>query len=162
MDLRKMNYKEVLALFRALRLHDVEYVVVGAVALGLNGIVRATQDLDLFVRPTPDNVSRLRQALMDVWPDPAISEIDAADLAGEFGVVNYVPPTGDMSVDLISHLGEAFKFDDIEWHELAASEGVMVRVATPRMLLRMKQDTLRPLDARDAHMLREQFDLGDV
>ena len=57
MDLWKMDYNEVLALFRALRRHDVEYVVVGAVALGLNGIVRARQDLDLFVQPTPENVS---------------------------------------------------------------------------------------------------------
>ena len=84
---------------------------------------------------------------MDVWPDPAIAEIDAAELAGEFGVVNYVPPSASLSVDLISHVGEALKFDAIEWPELAAGEGVMVRVATPRMLLRMKQDTLRPLDA---------------
>ena len=136
--------------------------MVGAVALGLNGIVRATQDLDLFVRPTPENVVRLRQALTDVWPDPAVAEIDAEDLAGEFGVVNYVPPTGDMSVDLISHLGEVFRFEDIEWHELDAGDGVMARVATPKMLFRMKKDTLRPLDARDAHMLREQFKLEDA
>ena len=162
MDLWKMDYNEVLALFRALRLHDVEYVVVGAVALGLNGIVRGTQDLDLFIRPTPENVARLRRALTAVWPDPAIAEINATDLAGEFGVVNYVPPTGDLSLDLISHLGEAFRFDDIEWHELDAGGGVMARVATPKMLFRMKKDTLRPLDARDAYMLREQFKIEDA
>jgi hypothetical protein len=159
MGLWDMDYGEVLALFRALRAHEVEYVVVGAVALGLNGIVRATQDLDLFIRPSLENIARLRQALTDVWPDPAIGEIEAADLEGEFGVVSYVPPTGTLSVDLISHLGEAFTFEDIEWHELDAGEGVLVRAATPRMLYRMKRDTLRPLDARDAHMLREQFDL---
>ncbi len=156
-----MDYGKVLELFRALREHDVEYVVVGAVALGLNGILRNTEDVDLFVRPTPENILRLRAALADLWQDPAIDEIDAKDLAGEFGVVRYVPPTGVLTLDLISRLGEAFAFDDIEWRELDAG-GVMARVATPRMLYRMKRDTLRPLDVADAHALREKFGLeGD-
>jgi hypothetical protein len=135
---------------------------VGAVALGINGLARATEDLDLFVRPTSENVERLRTALSAIWRDPSIREIEASELAGEFGVVNYVPPTGDLSVDLISRVGEAFAFDDIEWHEVDAGEGVMARVATPRMLYRMKHDTIRPQDQADAHALRERFGLEDA
>ena len=115
----------------------------------------------LFVRPTADNIARLRQALSDVWPDPAIDEIDAAELAGEFGVVSYVPPAGELSIDIMARLGDAFTFDDIEWHELDAG-GVTVRVATPRMLYRMKRDTIRPQDAADAHALRQKFDCEDA
>ena len=156
-----MDYDQVLSLFRALRAREVQYVVVGAIALGLNGIVRATRDVDLFVRPTADNIARLRHALSDVWLDPAIEEIEAADLAGEFGVVSYVPPTGELSINIMARLGDAFTFDDIEWHELDAG-GVAVRVATPRMLYRMKRDTIRPQDAADAHALREKFDCEDA
>jgi hypothetical protein len=156
-----MNLELLLRLLRALNEHRVEYVVVGAVALGFNGLARATEDLDLFVRPTPENIERLRQALSTVWSDPAIREIEASEMAGEFGVINYVPPTGDLSVDLISRLGGAFAFDDIEWHEVDAGEGVLARVATPRMLYRMKRDTIRPQDRADAHALRERFDLED-
>jgi hypothetical protein len=36
-----------------------------------------------------------------------------------------------------------------------------VRVATPRMLYRMKRHTVRPIDRADAEALREKFDLGD-
>src|SRR6185503_90387 len=100
---------EVLKLFRALVARRVEYVIVGAIALGLHGLVRATTDLDLFVRPTEENVNRLREALFDVWQDPAISEISAAELAGEIPVVRY-SPTDDLTVDLIARLGEAFTF----------------------------------------------------
>jgi len=160
MKIGDMDYEEVLKLFRALVARKVEYVIVGAVALALHGIVRGTQDLDLFVRPTEENVARLRDALFDVWQDPAISEISAAELAGEIPVVRY-SPTQDMTVDVISRLGEAFSFDQIEWEEVDA-DGVRVRVATPRMLLRMKQDTLRPIDGRDAYELRERFGLEDV
>jgi len=160
MKIGSMDYEEVLKLFRALVARKVEYVVVGAVALGLHGVLRATTDLDLFVRPTEENVARLREALYDVWRDPAISEINAAELAGEIPVVRY-SPTDDLTVDLIARVGEAFAFDQIEWQEVDAG-GVMVRVATPRMLLRMKKDTIRPIDARDAHELRERFGLEDV
>ena len=156
-----MDYEKVHELFRALGARGVEYVVVGAVALGLNGLVRATNDVDLFVRPTPENLDRLRMALSDVWADPAISEIANEDLADEGGIVSYVPPAGEITVDLISRLGSAFGFDDIEWEELNAG-GISVRVATPGMLLRMKRDTLRPQDAADAHALRERFGLGDA
>jgi hypothetical protein len=89
MKIGDMDYEEVLKLFRALVARNVEYVVVGAIALGLHGLIRATTDLDLFVRPTEDNVARLRDALYDVWHDPAISEISAAELAGEIPVIRY-------------------------------------------------------------------------
>lgn len=157
MKIGDMDYEELLKLFRALVARKVEYVVVGAIAMALHGIVRATQDVDLFVRPTEENVARLREALFDVWQDPAISEISAAELAGEIPVVRYTP-TDDMTVDVISRIGEAFAFDQIEWQEVDAG-GVKVRVATPGMLLKMKQDTLRPIDGRDALELRERFGL---
>ena len=160
MKIGDMDYEELLELFRALGARNVEYVVVGAVAMALHGIVRGTQDVDLFVRPTEENVARLRQALFDVWQDPAISEISATELAGETPVVRYTP-TDDMTVDVISRIGEAFTFDQIEWEEVAA-DGVKVRVATPRMLLAMKKDTLRPIDGRDVHELRERFGLEDA
>lgn len=160
MKIGSMDYEEVLKLFRALVARKVEYVIVGAVALGLHGVLRATTDLDLFVRPTEDNVARLREALNDVWQDPAISEINATELAGENPVVRY-SPTGDVTVDLIARLGEVFAFDQVEWQEVDAG-GILVRVATPRMLLRMKKDTIRPIDARDAYELRERFGLEDV
>ena len=67
-----MDFEKVLQLLRELHGHEVDYVLVGAMALGANGIVRATHDVDLFVRPTKENVERLRAALRAVWDDPAI------------------------------------------------------------------------------------------
>jgi len=39
-------------------------------------------------------------------------------------------------------------------------DGIRVRVATPRML-RMKKDTVRPLDRIDAEAIRERFGLPE-
>lgn len=43
--------------------HGVEFVVVGAYALAFHGAPRFTGDLDILVRPAPDNASRLLTAL---------------------------------------------------------------------------------------------------
>ena len=155
-----IDLDRLLALVRALNREGVEYVVVGAVALGLHGLARATEDVDLFVRPTPDNVERLRRALSAVWSDPDIDAIVESDLAGDYPTIRYGPPDGSLTVDLLARLGERFGYDDIEAATVEL-EGAPVRTATPRMLYVMKRDTVRPLDHADAAALRRAFDLED-
>lgn len=83
-----------------------------------------------------------------------------ADLAGDYPVIQYVPPAGDISLDILARLGEAFRYEDLEAETLVI-DGVKVRVATPRMLFRMKRDTIRPQDKADAVALHRRFNLGD-
>ena len=156
-----MDFDKVMQLLRELHEHEVDYVLVGGGALILHGIVRATTDVDLFVRPEAGNVERFRSALRAIWDDPAIAEITADDLAGEFPAVRYVPPDEKVPMDILSRLGTAFRFEDIE-SQVIEYEGVPVRIATPLMLYRMKKDTVRPQDRVDAGILREHFELeGD-
>lgn len=76
-----MTLDELRALITALETHGVEYVVIGAAALNALGIVRATEDIDIMVRPSADNVARLRRALGSLWDDPDIAQITAEDLS---------------------------------------------------------------------------------
>lgn len=50
-------------LIGSLRSHDVQFLVVGSVALALYARPRYTEDLDLWVRRTEENVARLARAL---------------------------------------------------------------------------------------------------
>jgi hypothetical protein len=43
--------------------HGVEFLIVGAYALAFHGAPRFTGDLDLFVRPTPDNAAKVLDAV---------------------------------------------------------------------------------------------------
>jgi hypothetical protein len=156
---RWMEPGTIRALFAALRDENVDYVLVGALAMDVLGIGRLTEDIDLFVRPTPDNVDRLRRALRRVWQDPSIDEITAADLAGDFPAVQYVAPDGT-PIDILSRLGEAFEFADIEATVYSYGD-VDVKVATPETLYRMKRDTIRLRDKADAQVLREKFGLKE-
>jgi hypothetical protein len=44
---------------------------------------------------------------------------------------------------------------------LTTAEGTQISVATPRMLYRMKRDTVRPQDRLDAQVIKEQFKLKE-
>ncbi len=150
-----MDETRLRAVFRALTDHNVEYAVVGAVALGLHGLARATADLDLFVRPDAANIDQLKQALRSVFEDPSIDEITAEDLCGEYPAVRYYPPDG-FGFDLLTRLGDAFAYDDLEIEE-KSTLGIPVRVVTPHTLWRMKKSTVRPTDRIDAQVLAERF-----
>lgn len=54
------DFQDVLDAFRDA---GVEFIVVGAHALAVHGIVRATGDLDIFVRPSRENALRVVAAL---------------------------------------------------------------------------------------------------
>src|SRR5262249_48353207 len=138
----------------------VAYVVVGSMAMAAQGVVRATEDLDLFVAPDRENIERLKAALRAIFHDPQVDEISADDLAGDYPAVQYVPPEGDYSIHTLTRLGEAFRYADIEATPVDAN-GVPTRVATPRMLVRMKRDTVRPKDRLDADALRRKFHIED-
>ena len=56
------DFKELLALFNR---NKVEYIVVGAFAMAFHGTPRFSGDIDLYVRPTPENARRVTATLHD-------------------------------------------------------------------------------------------------
>jgi hypothetical protein len=156
-----MDRDEVMRVLRAFESAGLEYVLIGAAAMGFQGLVRATEDLDLFIRATPENIEKLRAALRAVYEDDSnIDEISSADLLGEYPAVRYVPPTGDLYFDVMTRLGEIASFETVD-AEVKEFDGTHVRVATPAALYRMKKGTVRSQDHADAAALRERFGLRD-
>lgn len=151
-----MDYEQTRKVLSALEREGVEYVIFGAVALNLQGLARATEDLDIFVAPTEENIRRLRAALTSVFDDPHIEEITAEDLLGDYPAVQYVPPEGVFYIDILTRLGEAFRFEDLE-SERVDFDGLEVSVVTAATLYRMKKGTVRPRDQGDAERLRQRF-----
>jgi hypothetical protein len=155
-----VDYDATRSVLAALERHGVRYAVFGAVALNLHGLARFTEDLDLFIEPDRDNIARLVTALKEVFADPALDEISADDLLGEYPAIQYVPPDGTFRLDLLTRLGEAFAFADLDIQRLAFDD-LTVSVASPGTLYRMKRDTVRLKDRADAEMLRRQFTIED-
>ena len=59
MEVQK-DFKELLELLNS---QGAEYLIVGGYALALHGAPRYTGDLDVYVKPDPDNASRIMEAL---------------------------------------------------------------------------------------------------
>ncbi|MGH2990367.1 MAG: hypothetical protein ACRDMA_10990 [Solirubrobacterales bacterium] len=58
-----MSDFDLRSLIEALHEHRVRFVVIGGVAVGAHGYVRATEDLDLVPDPDRENIDRLVDAL---------------------------------------------------------------------------------------------------
>lgn len=58
----QQDFRDLLELFNK---HEVDYIIVGAYALGFHGAPRYTGDLDVFVQPKPTNARNIVRALND-------------------------------------------------------------------------------------------------
>ncbi|MCC6490216.1 MAG: hypothetical protein IT364_22215, partial [Candidatus Hydrogenedentes bacterium] len=71
------DFKELLQLLED---HRVEYMIVGGYAVAFHGYPRFTKDIDIFFGATPENIARLKAALIvfgfaeDDLPDEAFSK----------------------------------------------------------------------------------------
>jgi hypothetical protein len=146
-------FENFLEILRALGKEKVEYILIGGFAVILHGLARLTADIDIFIKPEADNLERLKKALKEVFPtDREIDSISLQDLH-EYAVVRF-GTTADFYIDIVARIGEMFRYEDLE-HEVRDIAGVPVRIATPDTLFRMKKDTVRPEDKRDAWFLAE-------
>jgi hypothetical protein len=90
--------------------NDVEFVVVGAYALAFHGAPRASGDIDLFVRPSPENAARIIRALNDFGAPVLSHGISAADFARPGAVYQLgVPPR---RIDVLTEIS-GVTFEDV-------------------------------------------------
>ncbi len=155
-----MIFEEAKKILAALAAENVEYVLIGSMAMAAQGLPRATQDIDFFVAPDKENVERLKQALRALYQDPNVDQIEADELIGDYPAVQYIPPHGQYAMDILTRLGEAFQYEDIVYEEIIL-DTISIRVATPRMLYEMKKDTVRPQDRADAFRIKSAFEEED-
>ena len=70
------DFKDLLSAFNA---NSVEYLIVGAYALAAHGRVRATGDIDIWVRAAPENARRVMKALAEFGAP--LQDLNEHDLA---------------------------------------------------------------------------------
>src|ERR1700760_814424 len=109
-----IDFDRIFSIVEAFNREGVEYMVFGGVAVNLHGLPRTTEDVDFFVDPAPENVARIKRALRSLWNDPALDEIQDGDFIGAYPSFVYEPPDELFTIDVVSRLGEAFAYNDLE------------------------------------------------
>jgi hypothetical protein len=127
--------------------HDVEYTLIGGLAVQAHGHTRTTQDVDLVPRPDAGNIERLEAALESLGARPpqpltgagvAVLDTDAGGVDVHFSPPG-APPYADLrSRALVIELGE-----------------LKVPIAGRDDLIAMKRAAGRPIDRGDVLALTE-------
>lgn len=146
------QFGQFIAVLKAFEEFEVDYVLIGGVAVVLQGMERLTRDIDIFVKMEPENIDRLRRALRATFDDPSIEEITLKEL-NDYPVIRYGTPAG-FYIDIMSRLGEMATYDDLEFESITFQD-TKINIATPETLYRLKKDTIRDKDKIDAEFLRE-------
>jgi hypothetical protein len=142
------DFKELLQLLND---NHVEYLVVGGYATILYGYVRATGDIDLWVRATPENASALLKALKEFgFGDLQLSEVDFSH-EGAIVQLGYPP----YRVDILTSIdGVAFSDCFLRKH-LVAYENFMIPFIDLEDLKTNKRATGRLKDLADVEQLEQ-------
>ena len=146
-EARPAGLDDLVFLCRALNEAGARYVVIGGMAIIEAGFVRATEDIDLLVEASPQNLARVRTAMMAL-PDGAVRDVADGDLdayvvvrvADEF-VVDLMKAACGVEYERARHF--------INWVEI---EGVSIPFANVDLLWETKQ-TVREKDRLDRHFL---------
>ena len=130
-----------------LQKHHVTYVLVGARACGLHGLVRSTQDVDLLVESSTENLQRVIDALSEL-PDGAARELTVKDL--EENVV--VKVADAVEVDIAKQAWTLSYEEAIRDAHILDVEGVRIIYASLDALIKSKS-TYREQDRVDRERL---------
>lgn len=129
----------------------VEYVVVGAHALAVHGLVRATGDLDVYVLPNADNAAKLMVALRNFGAPVAAHGISEADFCVPDVVYQIgLPPN---RIDLLTSIS-GVAFDECLVNCVRGNLGTQpVKFIGIAAQLKNKRASARTKDLADAEVL---------
>ncbi len=142
-------------LVAALNRNRVEFVIVGAHAVAFHGYPRGTKDLDILIRPTPDNIPRVLAALDDFgFGSLGLKE---ADFSGDNVVQLGYPPN---RVDLLSAISGVGTEKVWKTRVKGAYQGLPAYFISRECLLANKRAADRGQDRLDVQKLDEQARLA--
>jgi hypothetical protein len=145
-------------IFDVLRTHEVEYVVIGGIAVQVYGHTRMTNDIDLIPSPTPLNLKRLASALEDLEarilnPDSEHMKIDAQMLPR---ATLWQLTTRHGDIDVLHDAPGAAPFPQLRERALVVVLGDHpIPIVSRDDLIEMKRARARPVDLADIAALTE-------
>jgi len=142
------DYKEMLQLLSE---EQVDFMIVGAYALGTHGYPRATGDIDIWVKPNDINSRKLYKALARFGALLDQIKIDDFSTEGIIFQIGVIP----RRIDIIT------KIDGVTYEEadedkiIVEIEGLKIPVISLDKLIKNKMSTGREKDELDIKTLRK-------
>ena len=127
---------------------EIRFIIVGGVAVALNGFVRTTEDVDILVEASPENITRFLNELGNFGEGRELNPADFSDSEGAIRIIEDFPldvftmMRGKRYADLVGST-KTTRIDDVE-----------VRYLNSEALIALKSDSQRDQDRIDVSALR--------
>jgi len=143
------DYKEMLQLLSE---EQVDFIIVGAYALGAHGYPRATGDIDIWVKPNNTNSRKLYKALARFGAPIEQIEIDDFSMEGIIFQIGVIP----RRIDIMTKI-DGVTYEEADEDKIAVEvEGLMLPVISLDKLIKNKMATGREKDELDIKTLKKR------
>jgi hypothetical protein len=149
--------RDFLDMIQAMNGAEVEYLVVGAHAMAVHGVPRATGDFDIWVKPSRENAERMLRALHEFGAPVAahgisVDDLEEPDMVYQIGL----PPR---RIDLITGIS-GVRFAEAWSSKVNVElEGLPISVIGRLDLIRNKRASGRAKDLIDLEILERNSEI---
>jgi hypothetical protein len=146
--------QEVKGFLGLLNKHQVEYMIIGGVAVNVHGYSRATGDLDIWYNPTNSNFLKLLEAVRDFGFDTS----DVEGLSGEPQKALLRLPLESLHIECLAIIDGKMNYDEVNkrTYNFKVEEGLVVKVIGFDDLIQNKIMTRRAKDLDDIAQLEKR------
>ncbi len=131
----------------------VQFIVVGGVAVSMQGYVRLTEDVDLLLENAPDNLECFLTCLSH-YGEGYARELSLEDFTDEEGAIRIVEEVESCQIDVFTVMAGFHYPDIIADADYFPVAGHSIPFASKASLIRWKGKSVREKDQLDAQALR--------
>jgi predicted nucleotidyltransferase len=135
---------------------EVKFIIVGGVAVALNGFVRTTEDVDILIEASSENVTRLIDELANFGEGYARG-LSSADFSDSEGAVRIIE---DFPLDVFTVMRGNRYAELVRSTKTTQIGDVDVRYLNAEALIALKSDSQRDQDRIDVSALRALKDMN--
>lgn len=130
---------------------QVKFITVGGLACAFNGHVRATEDVDILIKNSSDNIERLL-GFLSKYGEGFGAELELKDFSEEEGAIRVIE---SFPIDIFV-LMSGKKYQDFEDHiQHSEIQGVPIPYLSKMKLIELKKGSLREKDRLDVIHLKQ-------
>lgn len=133
---------------------EVRFILVGGLAVTLNGYVRLTEDIDILVDIDENNIAKLIRSLGN-FGEGYGGDLLLSDFTPEPGAIRIVEETESVAIDIFTQIGGLTYDDLIGDTEVSRILGRPFRYASKSQLIQIKGGSHREKDQIDVSALKQ-------